>query len=37
MISYRPITGNRYAILVDQFVILIVKTEEEAKRIIEGK
>lgn len=37
MITYRSITGNRYAIMVDQFVILIVKTEAEAKKIIGEK
>jgi hypothetical protein len=33
MISYKPITGNRFAIMCDQFIILIVKTEAEAKAI----
>jgi hypothetical protein len=33
MISYRPIAGNRFAICCDQFIILIVKTEAEAKAI----
>lgn len=37
MISYRPISNNRYAIIVDRFVILIVKTESEVKRIIGEK
>lgn len=37
MITYRSISNNRYAILVDRFVILIVKTEAEAKRIIGEK
>lgn len=33
MISYKSIPGNRFAIMCDEFIILIVKTEAEAAKI----
>ena len=33
MITYRPLTKGRFAIMCDQFIILVVRTEAEAQQI----